>query len=112
MDHWGVVDRWDLPLDGYGDCEDYVLMKRRLLIAEGLPLQALLVTIVKDENGEGHAVLTVITDRGDFVLDNMHNSVKPWNALPYRYVKRQSQFDPDIWMQIGEPTSAPLIVSR
>jgi predicted transglutaminase-like cysteine proteinase len=111
-DHWNVLDRWDLPADGYGDCEDYVLLKRKLLMAEGLPRQALLVTIVKDENGEGHAILTVKTDRGDFILDNMTDDVKPWARLPYRFVKRQSQTDPNVWEQLGEPTSAPLIVSR
>ena len=111
-EHWNVVDRWDLPTDGYGDCEDYVLMKRKLLMAEGLPRQALLVTIVKDEHGDGHAVLTVKTDRGEFILDNMRDSVKAWADLPYRFVKRQSQTDPNVWEQIGEPTSAPLIVSR
>lgn len=111
-DHWNVLDRWDLPTDGYGDCEDYVLLKRKLLMAEGLPRQALLVTIVKDENGEGHAILTVKTDRGDFILDNMNDDVKPWARLPYRFVKRQSQTDPNVWEQLGEPTSAPLIVSR
>ena len=112
MAHWGVVDRWDLPDDGYGDCEDYVLLKRKLLIAAGLPRQAALVTIVKDEKGEGHAVLTVKTSRGDFVLDNMREGVRAWNEFPYRFVKRQSQSDPNVWVQIGEPTSAPLTVSR
>ena len=112
MDHWNVLDRWDLPTDGYGDCEDYVLLKRKLLLAQGLPRQALLVTIVKDESGEGHAILTVKTDRGDFILDNMSDEVKPWAVLPYRFVKRQSQSDPNVWEQLGEPTSAPLIVSR
>jgi predicted transglutaminase-like cysteine proteinase len=112
MDHWNVVDRWDLPTDGYGDCEDYALLKRKLLMAEGFPRQALLMTIVKDENGEGHAILTAKTDRGDFILDNMRDEVKPWAELPYRFVKRQSQADPNVWEQIGEPTSAPLIVSR
>ena len=112
MEHWGVVDRWDLPLDGYGDCEDYVLLKRKMLVAQGLPLSGLLVTIVKDENGDGHAVLTVKSDRGDFILDNMRSAIKAWDQLPYRFVKRQSQTDPNVWEQIGEPTSAPLIVSR
>jgi predicted transglutaminase-like cysteine proteinase len=112
MDHWNVLDRWDIPTDGYGDCEDYALLKRKLLMAEGLPRQALLITIVKDENGEGHAILTVKTDRGEFILDNMNDEVKPWTQLPYRFVKRQSQTDPNVWEQLGEPTSAPLIVSR
>ena len=112
MDHWNVLDRWDIPTDGRGDCEDYVLLKRKLLMAEGFPRQSLLVTVVKDENGEGHAILTVKTDRGDFILDNMRDEVKAWSQLPYRFVKRQSQTDPNVWEQIGEPTSAPLIVSR
>ncbi len=112
MQHWGTMDQWDLPGDGYGDCEDYVLLKRKLLIAAGLPRQALLVTIVKDEQGEGHAVLTAKTDHGEFVLDNMRDKIRPWNEVPYRFVKRQSQEDPNVWIQIGEPTSAPATVSR
>lgn len=110
--HWGVIDRWDLPDDGYGDCEDYVLLKRKLLMAAGLPRQALLVTVVKDEKGEGHAVLTVKTDRGEFILDNMRDKVRAWSDVPYRFVKRQSQEDPNVWVQIGTPTSAPLTVAR
>jgi len=112
MEHWGVVDQWDLPLDGYGDCEDYALLKRKLLMEAGLPRQALLMTVVKDEHGEGHAILTVKTDRGDYILDNMVDGVKAWTALPYAFVKRQSQSDPDIWEQIGPPTSSPVTVSR
>ena len=112
QDHWGVVDQWDLPLDGYGDCEDYALLKRKLLIEAGLPRQALLMTVVKDEHGDGHAILTAATSRGDFVLDNMSETIKAWEATPYTFVKRQSREDPNLWDQIGEPTAAPLIVSR
>ena len=112
MDHWGVVDQWDLPSDGYGDCEDYALLKRKLLISLGLPRQALLMTVVKDEHGDGHAILTVKTDHGEFVLDNMRENVVAWDAVPYTFVKRQSQSNPDFWEQIGPPTLAPLIVSR
>jgi cyclohexanone monooxygenase len=61
---------------------------------------------------EASARWQVKTDRGDFILDNMRDEVKPWSQLPYRFVKRQSQTDPNVWEQIGEPTSAPLIVSR
>ncbi len=112
MDHWGVVDQWDLPLDGYGDCEDYALLKRKLLIEAGLPRQALLMTVVKDEHGDGHAILTVATDHGDFVLDNMRAHVRVWDAEPYVYVKRQSRTNPDVWDRIDAPTQAPLLVSR
>ena len=64
MEHWGVVDRWDLPMDGKGDCEDYALMKRKILIDRGYPRSALLVTVVRDAQNEGHAILTVKTNGG------------------------------------------------
>lgn len=111
-DHWGVVDQWDYPTDGKGDCEDFALLKRHMLIEEGFPRQALLMSVVKDKNGEGHAVLTVKTSRGEFVLDNMTNVVKPWTGTPYRFVKRQSQPNQNAWVAIGVPTSAPMYVSR
>jgi predicted transglutaminase-like cysteine proteinase len=111
-DHWGLVDQWDYPIDGYGDCEDYALMKRKLLIEQGFPRQALLLTVVKDTHGEGHAILTIKTDRGDFILDNLNDEVKPWTHTGYRFVKRQSQSDPNVWVSIGEPTEEPAYVSR
>ena len=111
MDHWGVVERWSYPDDGYGDCEDYVLLKRRMLIKAGWPREALLVTVVRDKKDEGHAVLTVKTDRGEFVLDNQEDQILPWNRTGYRFVKRQSQTDPNAWVSLGAPRSAPPIVS-
>ena len=105
-DHWNVADRWDYPIDGRGDCEDYALMKRRLLIDMGFPRQALLMTVVKDEHQEGHAILTVKTNKGEFALDNLNDEVKPWTATGYRFVKRQSQQDPNTWVQIGAPAEA------
>ena len=78
LDHWGTtLDHWDYPVDGKGDCKIYALFKRKLLIERGFPRQALLMTIVRDLNGEGHAVLTVKTDRGDFVLDNLSPDIPP-----------------------------------
>jgi predicted transglutaminase-like cysteine proteinase len=112
MDHWGVLDRWDYPTDGKGDCEDYVLMKRKLLMARGLPRQALLVTVVKDHAGEGHAVLTVKTNKGDYALDNLTDRVLRWDETGYRFIKRQSQEDQNVWMSIGTPAPAPLYTSR
>ena len=112
MDHWGVVDRWDYPLDGKGDCEDYVLLKRKMLISHGLPRQALLVTVVKDRAGEGHAVLTVKTTKADFILDNMTDKILRWDETGYRFVKRQSQEDQNRWVAIGAPQSDPLFTAR
>jgi predicted transglutaminase-like cysteine proteinase len=112
QDHWGVVDQWDYPTDGKGDCEDFALLKRRMLIEEGFPRQALLMTVVKESNGDGHAILTIKTNRGEFVLDNLSNEVKPWTKAPYRFVKRQSEANQNVWVSIGAPTSEPLYVSK
>ncbi len=105
LDHWGTtLDHWDNPVDGKGDCKVYALFKRRLLIERGFPRQALLMTIVRDLNGEGHAVLTVKTDRGDFVLDNLAPSIRPWSATGYQFYKRQAQDDPNVWLSLGGAT--------
>lgn len=101
QEHWGTIERWSYPSDGKGDCEDYVLEKRRQLMAVGWPRQALLVTVVRDHRGDGHAVLTVRTDRGDFVLDNQEPKVKIWHETGYRFVKRQSEEHPNRWVSLG-----------
>jgi predicted transglutaminase-like cysteine proteinase len=106
MDHWGVIERWSYPDDGYGDCEDYVLLKRRVLMQAGWPRQALLITVVRDVKGEGHAVLTVKTDRGEFILDNQEEQVLLWSETSYRFVKRQSQADPNVWVALGDQRPA------
>jgi predicted transglutaminase-like cysteine proteinase len=100
QEHWGVGDLWDIPEDGNGDCEDYQLLKRRLLVKAGLPRRALRMTVVIDDKGEGHAVLMVRTDRGDFILDNKQTSVLPWNQTEYRFVKRESD-DGRSWVSLG-----------
>ena len=103
MDHWGVVEKWSYPDDGYGDCEDYALLKRRMLIEAGWPREALLMTVVREKNGNGHAVLTVKTDKGEFILDNQEEKILLWSETSYRFVKRQSQSDPNRWVSLGDP---------
>jgi predicted transglutaminase-like cysteine proteinase len=102
MDHWGVIERWSYPDDGYGDCEDYVLLKRRMLMQAGWPRQALLITVVRDLKGEGHAVLTVKTDKGEFILDNQEDQILLWSETSYHFVKRQSQADQNVWVSLGD----------
>ena len=69
-------------------------------------------TVDKDENQEGHAVLTLKTSKGEFVLDNLNDEMKPWTTTGYRFVKRQSQEDPNIWVMLGPPVEAPLYTAR
>ena len=107
LEHYGVVEKWTYPDDGYGDCEDYVLLKRRMLMQAGWPREALLITVVRDRNGDGHAVLTVKTDQGEFVLDNQSEDIVLWSQTGYRFVKRQSQADPNVWVSIGDPYASP-----
>ena len=90
-DHWGVADRWDLAEDGFGDCEDFQLLKRKLLAEAGLQRRAIRMTVVIDERDEGHAVLLIRTDRGDFILDNKTSAVLPWSKTGYTFVKREGQ---------------------
>lgn len=111
LEHYGEVERWSYPDDGYGDCEDYVLLKRRTLIELGWPAETLLITVVRDRQGDGHSVLTVITDRGDLVLDNQENVIVSWHETGYRFVKRQTQGTPDQWVSLGD-VLAPLTVGQ
>lgn len=111
LEHWSIVDRWDIPDDGYGDCEDYQLLKRKLLAAKGLPRRAMRMTVVIDEQGEGHAVLMLRTDRGDFILDNKRNAVLPWQKTGYVFVKRESQ-DGTEWASLGARSSPVTTANR
>jgi predicted transglutaminase-like cysteine proteinase len=111
MDHWGVPDRWDLAEDGAGDCEDFQLLKRQRLAAAGLPRRAMRMTVVIDEKGEGHAVLTLITDRGDFVLDNKESAVLAWHRTGYVFIKRESA-DTVAWVSLGGVTSPVTTANR
>jgi predicted transglutaminase-like cysteine proteinase len=96
---FGVEEKWEYP-ENVGDCEDYALMKRKRLNEMGFPLGALLLTVARDANGGGHAVLTVVTDLGDFVLDNVEKRILPWKDAELYYLKRQAQDDPNIWVSL------------
>lgn len=105
LEHYGVEEYWTYPDDGKGDCEKYVLEKRRALRNLGWPESALLITVVRDTNNEGHAVLTVRTNAGDVILDNLNNDIRHWSKTPYRYVKRQSQWSVNTWVSLAPDSS-------
>jgi predicted transglutaminase-like cysteine proteinase len=99
LEHWGLDDRWDYPVDGQGDCEDLALEKRRRLIAKGIPAGAIYFAVVLDPWGQGHAVLMVQTDRGQFVLDTLSDVVTVAETAPHTFLKR-STADPQRWVEI------------
>jgi predicted transglutaminase-like cysteine proteinase len=108
--HWGISDLWGYPTDGIGDCEDYQLLKRKLLINAGLPRRPLLMTVVIDEKGEGHAVLTIRTDRGDLILDNKTDEVLEWFKTSYTFIKRESA-DAVGWVYLTHEPENTLLTS-
>ena len=106
---YGVEERWVMPTT-VGDCEDYVLLKQKMLIQRGFSPSDLLITVVLQPNGDGHAVLVVRTDRGDFVLDNMRNKVLLWSDTEYTFLKRQSPRNAAQWVKI-EDDRTPVVGS-
>lgn len=101
IDHYGVQEYWAITTDGYGNCKHYALMKRKRLAAAGLPFEALRIGIVRLWDGEYHAVLTVATDRGDYVLDNLRNEIRPWSSTGYAWIERQSGTQPWAWVALN-----------
>lgn len=101
MEIYGVEEYWAYP-STVGDCEDYVLLKQRELAKAGIPMTDLLITVVRKPDGEGHAVLTVRTDHGDFILDNLTDKVMRWDESDYTFLKRQSASHSGRWVDIEE----------
>ncbi|QFY62493.1 transglutaminase-like cysteine peptidase [Rhizobium grahamii] len=96
---YGKDEVWAYPTTA-GDCEDFALLKRRILIQRGFSAANLLMTVVRKPDGEGHAILTLRTTKGDFVLDNLASTVKPWFDTPYSFIKRQSSANAGRWVTI------------
>lgn len=112
QDHWGNIDRWDIPTDGQGDCEDIQLLKRKVLVEQyGFSKRALRMTVVIDEQGEGHAVLMVRTNEGELILDNKRDAILPWHQTGYVFVKREGQ-DSRSWVSLGDRTSPNTTANR
>ncbi len=99
-----VADYWNAPdlHDGVrGDCEDYALEKRRLLIQQGIPAAAMSIAIVRTRLGEDHAVLVVSTYQGDYVLDNLQYDIRPWRKANYVWISRQGPSDDLGWVSLA-----------
>jgi len=111
IDYYHEDEVWAYPTDGFGDCEDYALAKRKALIADGWNPSTLLMTVVRERDGAGHAVLMVRTDRGDLVLDNQDGRVLVWSQTPYQFLKRQSQADASRWVDLVDDRAGLMVAS-
>jgi predicted transglutaminase-like cysteine proteinase len=93
---------WTIAPD-MGDCNDYAVTKRHELLESGLPSKALRLSVVKTTSGLGHLVLVVVTTKGDIVMDNLTEAIRPWQSTDYRWIKIQSASDPRFWSEIKSP---------
>ena len=111
--HYGRAEYWTIPTDGYGDCDDYAVTKRKALLDAGFPAPAVRLAIVETPRVTRHAVLTVSTDKGDFVLDSLRNDIVAWNATGFTWLERQDPMRPLAWvsLQPGTPMTAVASVS-
>lgn len=96
----------DFPKDGAANCVGYARQKRLELMARGWPAEALLLTNTKSlyERSTDHMVLTVRTNKGDFILDNAthRGEVVLWSKTRYRYISRQAGTK-EGWVKIHDP---------
>ena len=108
-DQYGVAQYWNYPVTA-GDCNSYTLLKKRYLAELGIKPEMLLLTVVLTETGEGHLVLTIPTDKGDYILDNRRAEILRWDETGYIFLKRQSQATAKEWVSL-QKTTTPLMVS-
>jgi predicted transglutaminase-like cysteine proteinase len=101
-------DGWTIAPD-MGDCNDYAVTKRHELLESGLPSKALRLSVVKTASGIGHLVLVVVTTRGDIVMDNLTEAIRPWQSTDYHWLKIQSAADSKFWYEIKGPATGPSV---
>jgi predicted transglutaminase-like cysteine proteinase len=94
-----IQDGWTIaPV--LGDCNDYAVTKRHELLQSGLPAKALRLSVVKTASGIGHLVLVVVTTKGDLLLDNLTEAIRPWQSTDYHWLKIQSASDARFWYEV------------
>jgi predicted transglutaminase-like cysteine proteinase len=101
-------DGWTIAPD-MGDCNDYAVTKRHELLENGLPSKALRLSVVKTASGIGHLVLVVVTTKGDIVMDNLTEVIRPWQSTDYHWLKIQSATDSKFWYEIKPPAVGPTV---
>lgn len=97
---YGVAERWSLPSERGGDCEDYAIYKKGALIGAGVSPDRLLLATTLDRRNKAHAVLVLRTEMGDFVLDNARDEVLPWDRTDYVFLRMQDPARPRAWVSV------------
>ena len=113
IENYGSVDHWTLPVNGRGDCEDFVLEKYRLLLAAGADSRDLSIAVALDRHGDNHAVLVLRHADGDLILDNIENGILPWNQTGYRFLAMQASDDKRLWeVVMHQPRDRTVLAER
>jgi predicted transglutaminase-like cysteine proteinase len=58
------------------------------------------ITVVLDRGVVRHAVLTVTTDHGDYVLDSLKDEILTAQKADYVWVERQDRTSPTGWVAL------------
>ena len=75
-DYWATAG--ETLGDGFGDCEDYAILKYQMLAALGFDTRGMYLTLARDlARNADHAVLVVRVDGQHYLLDNATNLVLP-----------------------------------
>lgn len=99
---YGQEEVWAYPTDR-ADCEDYALQKRRELLKKGIPADDMSIAVVRQKNGEGHAILLVALKDDVYVLDNLRDDVVTMNAAQREYTFVKHSRDLMNWFDIAAP---------
>ena len=127
VEHWGVVERWNMGEDGYGDCEDYALLKRHMLMQAGWPREALLMyyraadytVLYSGYEGLSHVLLeslrirtpVIASDRGgnpEVVEDGVNGLLVPYIDVDALAGAFRTAFEGDTRRRLAKNTSINL----
>jgi predicted transglutaminase-like cysteine proteinase len=97
MVQWHVPEKWSRPARGadgrlQDDCDGYVIEKwYRLVQEDHLPASAFYPLYAEVPGYGGHLVLALVTNKGTYILDNLHENIVPMDEFKFTYLKRPRQ---------------------
>lgn len=97
---YGRSEFWAVMGDDFkGDCEDFLLTCRKILIDKGWPKSDVVPACCWVETGGYHAVLVAYIGQDAYVLDNRQRNVVAWQTIPYIWDKILDR-SCDFWLKI------------
>ena len=98
----GMEDAWQEPeAANEFDCEEFALLKQRLLLRQGFSAASLRLALVMDDKRRFSMVLDYVLPDADYILDHRNNDLLKWSETGYYFLARQSERDPKIWQSLG-----------